>query len=226
MTATNPFAPPFNELPDILPVFPLQEALLLPFGRLPLNIFEPRYLAMIRDAMAGNRMIGMVQPQDTDPDAETPPIFDVGCAGKITDFSETENGRYVIMLTGISRFKIKKEVQQKDGYRRVEASWSGFEDDVLDHACLGLNREKLGELLQQYFKQQGMSCDWKAVENAPDGKLITCLSMACPFEPAEKQALLEAKCCKTRAGMFMTMLEIALKSGHVDTGAFCNKNKH
>ncbi len=223
MSEKNPFAPDFNDLPEILPVFPLRGALLLPSGRLPLNIFEPRYLAMVERAMATNRLIGMVQPRD---DGDPPALYETGCAGKIIEFSETPDGRYLITLAGIARFRISKELGQDNGYRRVSAIWNGFEEDLTQSGCLGLDRKALNGLLGQYFEMQGMSCDWDAVETATDGRLITCLSMVCPFDPAEKQALLEADCCKTRAGMFMTMLEMALKSGEVDTGALCSKNKH
>ena len=223
MSDMNPFAPAFEDLPEILPIFPLSGALLLPSGQLPLNIFEPRYLAMTRAALASNRLIGMIQPQEN---CQNPPVYETGCAGKITEFSETPDGRYLITLTGISRFKIARELSQEQGYRRIKAVWSGFEDDIQENGCLGLDREKLADLLRQYFDKEGMDCDWDAVQNAPDGRLITCLSMACPFDVAEKQALLEARCCRTRAEMFMTMLEIALHSGEVDAGSCCGEHKH
>ena len=223
MTEKNPFAPAFDDLPEILPVFPLGGALLLPSGQLPLNIFEPRYIAMIERAMATNRLIGMVQPKD---EADPPALYETGCAGKIVEFTETPDGRYLVTLAGIARFKIARELSQDNGYRRVTALWDGFESDLTQSGCLGLDRKTLNNILGQYFEMQGMDCDWKAIETATDGRLITCLSMVCPFDPAEKQALLEAKCCKTRAEMFMAMLEIALKSGNVDTGALCSKNRH
>lgn len=204
---SNPYAPAFENLPQALPVFPLSGVLLLPCGQLPLNIFEPRYLAMVEDALAGSRMIGMVQPKK---DSE---IFKTGCAGKITEFCETADGRYLITLTGICRFETVEELPQTRGYRKVRPAWRPYQDDLKEQDCYGIDREKLIELLRKYFKQEGMTCDWKSVEGAPDGKLITCLSMVCPFDAREKQALLEAKCANTRAKMFMTMLEMAACGG-------------
>jgi Lon protease-like protein len=204
----NPYAPDFNDLPETLAIFPLPGVLLLPSGQLPLNIFEPRYLKMVEDALAGNRMIGMIQPRGDEP--LKPPIYDVGCAGKITDFSETKDGRYLITLTGICRFRVAKELDAVTPYRQIKADWMPYDKDLDVAACLDLNREKLHGLLQSYFMDQGLNCDWKMIEGASDGKLITCLSMICPFEAKEKQMLLEAPCCKTRAETFVTMLEMAV----------------
>lgn len=195
-----------DDLPESLPIFPLGGVLLLPRGRLPLNIFEPRYLAMVEDAMAGKRIIGMIQPRDE----KTADVFKTGCAGKITEFSETDDGRYLITLTGVCRFDVDEELPQSRGYRRVRPRWSKYEKDLAEPGCPGLNKDRLTALLRKYFNQQDMTCDWGAVEGAPDDKLITCLAMICPFDPSEKQALLEAQCGKTRADMFMTMLEMAV----------------
>ena len=206
----NPFAPDIKDLPDTLAVFPLQSAFLLPTGTLPLNIFEPRYIQMIDDAMKSNRMIGMIQPDNSD---EKPALKKTGCCGKITEFIETEDGRYEISLAGVYRFDIIQELETTKLYRCVQPDWSPYENDKKAHHCLDLNRDHLKTLLKTYFDHQGMDCDWNAVDSAPDGKLITCLSMVCPFESKEKQALLEAPCCKTRAELFMGMLEMAVKSG-------------
>lgn len=203
----NPYAPDFDDLPGELPIFPLDGVLLLPSGSLPLNIFEKRYLKMIEDALSGHRLIGMVQ---TKAGAD---IYDVGCAGKITEFSETDDGRYVIKLTGICRFGIIKELKSDKPYRSVKPRWSPYENDIQKPACDDLDREKLHELLGQYFSKEEMSCNWKALEEVSDAKLITCLSMVCPFDASEKQALLEVPCCNTRADMFMTMLEMAVREG-------------
>lgn len=208
----NPFAPAFTDLPDILPIFPLKGVLLLPCGQLPLNIFEPRYLAMIEDALTHNRLIGIIQPKQEhikDIKDDTP-VYDLGCAGKITEFSETRDGRYNITLTGIARFNIQKEKSLAKGYRRIKPNWNEYKEDLDEKHCLDIDRNRLKDLLQRYFYKEGMDCDWKAVDDAPDGKLITCLSMVCPFKASEKQALLEAQCCKTRAQMFMSMLEISV----------------
>lgn len=200
----NVFAPDFDALPKVLPVFPLEGVLLLPCGRLPLNIFEPRYLAMVEAALGTDRLIGMIQPD------QGGALYKTGCAGKITEFSETEDGRYLITLSGVSRFHVMEELDGVDGYRRVKPSWLAFEKDLDAQTCSDLDRDRLKALLQKYFQKQDMDCDWDKIEGAPDGKLITCLSMVCPFDPQEKQALLEAPCCNTRADMFLTMLEMAV----------------
>jgi hypothetical protein len=201
----NPYAPAFDALPKDLPIFPLRDVLLLPYGVLPLNVFEPRYMAMVRHALARDRMIGMLQHTN-----DGNGIYDVGCAGKITEFNETPDGRFLISLNGICRFKILKEHDLHDhGFRIVRPSWLSYEDDLTTELCLDIDRKKLKSLLGTYFKKEGMDCDWHAIDNATDSKLMTCLSMVCPFTPSEKQALLEAKCCNTRANMFMTLLEIA-----------------
>lgn len=199
----------YEELPDVLPIFPLHGVLLLPGGRLPLNIFEPRYLAMFDDALRGLRMIGMIQPREN---AEGK-LYTVGCAGKIVSFSETLDGRYEVMLKGISRFEIGHELSPIRGYRRIMPIWESYKADSQDSdACLGLEREPFKDLLQRYFAKQGMECDWQAIDEASDDWLMTCLVMACPLKPIEKQALLEEKCCQKRAQMFMTLLEMEVCS--------------
>ena len=209
----NPFAPEFEDLPEDLPIFPLASAFLLPTGQLPLNIFEPRYLQMVEDAMASNRMIGMIHPKEGQEDRKTPTLEKTGCAGKIIEFSETPDGRYLVTLAGIYRFNIAEEQDSTKLYRLVKPDWTPYETDAKAFSCLGLDRDNLKSLLKDYFQQHEMDCSWQAVDDAPDGKLITCLSMICPFEHQEKQALLEAPCCKSRAEMFMSMLEIAVRSG-------------
>lgn len=203
----NPFAPVFEDLPKDLPVFPLEGVLLLPTGNLPLNIFEKRYLSMVDDAMASHRMIGMIQPKD-----ENVNLYEIGCAGKITEFRETGDGRYLITLNGICRFRIREELSVNTLYRQVRSDWNEFQKDLIVPECLDVDRDKLNGLLQSYFSSQDMNCDWEAVKKAPDSRLITCLAMVCPFDAKEKQALLEAPCCKTRAETFMTMLEMAVKA--------------
>ncbi len=203
MTAT-PFGPRYQDLPDDLPIFPLEGVLLLPRGQLPLNIFEPRYLAMIDESLrTSHRLIGMVQPRADGS------LYDVGCAGRITTFDETADGRYLISLTGLIRFRIAKEQAQKNGFRRVIPDWQGFEADMQPVKALDIDRDKLLHLLQNFFEQHGLNCDWSVIKDTPDDRLMTCLAMICPFESGEKQALLEAECCKQRADLFMTLLEIA-----------------
>lgn len=213
------FATPMNApvaLPQEIPVFPLTGVLLLPRGQLPLNIFEPRYLAMTDDALRGNRLIGVAQPRDfstgrvSDAAPDRAALFTTGCAGRITAFEETHDGRYLITLTGISRFHIAHELSPDNGYRRARVEWSTFADDLQAHDCLGIDRDHLKDLLRSYFNMEGLSCSWDSIDDASDDKLITALSMICPLDPGEKQALLEAACCRTRARMFMTMLEMAV----------------
>lgn len=212
-----------DDLPDILPIFPLNGVLLLPRGQLPLNIFEPRYLAMIDEALQTDRLIGMIQPKNLDKETgpDDVPVYETGCAGRIVSFEETNDNRYMVTLKGLSRFRVRQEVELKNGFRRVEADWSSFEEDLEPQECLGLDRGKLMDLLEPYFEKQGMTCSADMIDGASDEKLITCLSMVCPLDAGEKQALLEAGCCKERASMFLTLLEIAVKE-HSDCCGSCH----
>ena len=197
-------------LPGILPVFPLAGVLLLPRGRLPLNIFEPRYLAMTRDAIAGDRLIGMVQPSDPNQSPMgNPPIYPVGCAGRITSFSETDDGRYLITLTGISRFRIREELALESGYRRVVPRWDEFEGDLDSAGDVDFDRERLLRGLKTYFDRHRITADWDAVGSAPGEFLVTSIAMNCPFEPGEKQALLEAPSLDERARLLTAIVEMA-----------------
>lgn len=196
-----------KELPSELPIFPLSGVLLLPRGQLPLNIFEPRYLAMIDEALRTHRMIGMIQPRGGNPDT----LYDVGCAGRIVSYEETEDGRYLITLEGVNRFKVKEELELKDGFRRIVPDWSDFPRDGERMDCLDLDKGKLLGLLQQYFDHEGLSCNWETIENSEDDRLMTALAMICPLDPCEKQVLLETGCCKERAKTFITMLDMAVK---------------
>lgn len=195
----------FESLPEELPIFPLHGVLLLPGGQLPLNIFEPRYIAMIDAALASHRMIGMIQTRDDGT------LYSVGCAGRVSSYNETSDGRYEIVLTGLSRFRLKEELTQKDGYRRARACWADYRSDLEKIDCLDMDRDKLKRLLKNYFQKQGLTCSWEAVDLAADEKLMTTLAMICPFNSQEKQALLESPCCRERAKLFMTMLEIECK---------------
>jgi Lon protease-like protein len=211
----NAFDPPFERLPSTLPIFPLNGVLLLPRGKLPLNVFEPRYLAMFDDAMRGDRLVGMVQPcaENCSHKAQSgtgPAIFPVGCAGRITSFNESEDGRYLVTLTGLARFHVKDELPPLKGYRRVRVDWASFKADYEEGASAPIDRSRLLELLQAYFRQQGLSANWDAIESAPDEKLVTSLAMICPFASNEKQALLEATCLRDRAKVMMALLEIAV----------------
>ena len=206
-----------TDMPPTLPVFPLTGVLLLPRGYLPLNIFEPRYLMMVDDALKSDRLIGMIQPRMSD-DGGKGPLFETGCAGKITSFLETGDGRYEITLTGICRFRTAKEVSNGTPYRRMQADWARFDKDFTPGDCLDIDRPLLKQMLKDYFAKHDLSCDWDAIDGAPDGRLITCLSMICPFDPGEKQALLEADCCRDRARKFMSLLEMAIQGGECGSG--------
>lgn len=200
------------DLPDTIPVFPLPGALLLPRARLPLHIFEPRYLAMLDDTMkTSHRLIGMIQPlEGRGPDK----LHAIGCAGRLTAFSETEDGRYMITLSGVSRFRVKEEVTGFTPYRRCDVSWAGFERD-LGHpeADPGFERGPFLDLLARFFDDQGLSTDWGSLKEAEDELLINSLSMLCPFEPEDKQALLEAPSLSTRRETLVTLIEFALRGG-------------
>jgi len=202
-------------LPEIIPIFPLTGVLLLPRGRLPLNIFEPRYLAMTKDALGGERLIGMVQPSDPQDDnrgrggATNPPVYPIGCAGRITAFSETDDGRNLVTLTGVSRFRIRDELPLLGGYRRVVADWAPFarDRDPMDEP--GFDRARFALALKGYFAQRQISADWEAIEKAPGEHLLTSIAMLCPFAPSEKQALLEAADLEERARLLVALIEMA-----------------
>jgi len=201
-------------LPQILPIFPLTGVLLLPRGRLPLNIFEPRYLAMTRDALGGERLIGMVQPSDPQQDnrgggAANPPVYPTGCAGRITAFAETDDGRYMITLTGVSRFRIRDELPLLSGYRRVVPDWQPFAQDLDAPSATGFDRERFIRGLKEFFAQRQISADWEAIDKAAGEHLITSLAMLCPFAPSEKQALLEAADLDERARLLIALVEMA-----------------
>ena len=202
---------PFDNLPMQLPVFPLEGVLLLPRGQLPLNIFEPRYLAMVNDALCRDRMIGMVQPTGNPSTRDGMDIFKTGCAGRITQFQETDDGRYLITLTGVCRFTVAEEIGFQQGYRRVRPDWSGFRRDLEKPTSLDLDRSHLTDLLKHYFTINELSMDWDLIDAIADESLLTALAMICPLSPPEKQALLEAPCCRTRASLFISLLEIAVR---------------
>ncbi|WP_207484740.1 LON peptidase substrate-binding domain-containing protein [Arenibaculum pallidiluteum] len=200
----------FGELPGTLPVFPLSGVLLLPRARLPLNIFEPRYLAMTREALASpTRLIGMIQPSEDIPKRD-PPLFGCGCAGRIVSFSETDDGRYLITLLGVSRFRVRGELdRQPGGFRAVTPDWEQFRSD-LEAEDAAFDRGRLVEGLKAYFRRHGISADWSTIEKTPSERLINSLSMICPFEPNEKQALLEAQTLGERAGLLTALVEMAV----------------
>lgn len=203
-----------TDLPGTIPVFPLPGALLLPRSRLPLHIFEPRYLAMLEDALkTSGRLIGMVQPNEV-PGRDGPGLQSIGCVGRVTQFSETEDGRYLITLAGISRFRVVREVEGFTPYRRCEVSWDGFEKDRgAAERDPGLDRGALMALLERYFESMDLSTDWETLRDAEDELLINSLSMLLDFAPEDKQALLEAPSLATRRETLVTLIEFALRGG-------------
>jgi Lon protease-like protein len=199
-----------EDLPRTIPIFPLSGALLLPRASLPLNIFEPRYLNMVDDALAAERMIGMIQPTPgEDDDGPAPTLHEVGCLGRITSFAETDDGRYLITLTGICRFRIIRELAPATPYRQVEANFLDYREDLGEHdPSHVLDRDRLGDCLRRYVEAHGFQADWAAVETAPAEALINALATLCPFEAEEKQALLEAQNVPERAETLMALLDI------------------
>jgi Lon protease-like protein len=204
------------DLPDVLPVFPLAGALLLPRGQLPLNIFEPRYLEMVDDSMRdGHRLIGMIQPDPAHPGSEDKPnLFKIGCVGRITQIAETGDGRYLLQLTGIVRFRIEQELQVATAYRQCRVSYQPFVDDFIARKGEeAVDRKSLLEALSAFLKANNLKTDWDGVESAPNEALVNALAMMSPYAAAEKQALLEAPDLKTRAEMLVAITEIELAKG-------------
>lgn len=204
------FHPRAEDLPAACPVFPLEGALLLPRGRLPLNIFEPRYLAMIEDALGAGRMLAMIQPDGTgQTTASGPRLYSVGCLGRLSSFSETDDGRLLITLTGLVRFDVTNEIEMRRGYRRVRPDFSRFLDDLaLEERAIGVDRDSLVAALRRYFGQRKLEANWDAIKRIPDDVLVITLAMTCPFEPAEKQALLEAPSDADRAVALLALLQM------------------
>lgn len=205
-----------THLPDTFPIFPLGGALLLPQGRLPLTIFEPRYLAMIEDCLAQGRYLGMVQPDKHLPAGVAGPgLYNIGCLGRITAFEEGSNGHYIITLTGVTRFATIEEIQGQNGYRRVRAELSDFSNDLAPptSAVFPFPRQDLLDALLRYFTRAGIEANWDTIGLMKDAELLTSLCMVCPFSLEEKQALLEAKTSILRAKILKTLLEIGAFGG-------------
>jgi Lon protease-like protein len=204
-----------EDCPPVIPVFPLAGALLLPRGQMPLNIFEPRYLAMIDDAIRSHRIIGMIQPEpETGRQPEKPPLLQIGCIGRITQFAETGDDRYVLTLTGISRFRIVDELAVTTPYRQARISYDEFAIDFTARAGEdAVDRTGLLTALRAFAKANELKIDWKGVNEAPNEALVNALSMMCPFGPREKQALLEAQSLKQRAEVLVAITEIELARG-------------
>jgi Lon protease-like protein len=209
------------DLPDVLPIFPLPGALMLPRARLPLHIFEPRYLAMVEDCLkTKHRLIGMIQTRETPASGSRPAerrLQAIGCAGRLTGFSETEDGRYMITLSGASRFRVKDEVQGFTPYRRCMVDWAPFARDLgPTEDDKSFRRGEFMVLLGRYFAHMKLSTDWDSLKEAEPELLINSLSMLCPFTPEDKQALLEAPSLTTRRETLVTLIEFSLRGGSED----------
>lgn len=200
-----------NDAPGVIPVFPLPGALLLPRGRLPLNIFEPRYLVMIDDALkTESRLIGMIQPQNEEGSEEKKRLYQIGCAGRLTTLSETEDGRYLIGLTGVSRFRVIQEIEGFTPYRQAEVAWEEFRQDTKIPASDNPDFDKTGflALVETYFRLKSFDTDWDSLKQADEETIINAICMMCPFSSAEKQALLEAEDLSARTATLTAILEI------------------
>src|SRR5881275_1127798 len=202
------------DLPEILPVFPLPGALLLPRGQMPLNIFEPRYLAMIDDAFRdGHRLIGMIQPDiaHSPKNSDKPALFRVGCVGRITQLAESGDGRYILELTGVARFKIVEEISALTAYRQCKVDFFPYADDfVARKGEEAVDRSALLDVLTDFLEANNLKVDWEGIESAPNEALVNALAMMSPYGPAEKQAMLEAPDLKTRAEILIAVTEMDL----------------
>jgi hypothetical protein len=204
-----------EELPDIIPVFPLPGALLLPRGQLPLNIFEPRYMAMIDDALKSHRLIGMIQPLSAErPDARHPSLERVGCLGRITQIAETGDKRYMLSLTGVARFRVAEELTVMTPYRQVRADYADFATDFVPRAGeKEVDRDAVLDALRRFAEAGNLKVDWDGIHQAPNEALVNALAMMSPFDPREKQALLEAPDIKSRAEVLIAATEMELARG-------------
>ncbi len=198
-----------DDLPSTLDIFPLMGVLLLPRGQLPLNVFEPRYLALVDAALSGTRLIGMIQPTQNEEKVLKPDLATIGCAGRITGFRENEDGRYLITLTGVCRFRLVEELVTDTPFRKVTADFSTFVDDLTAADETDFPRERLVSALKDYLAKRDLKADWKSVLSAPPETLVNALAMLCPFEPAEKQALLEAPGWDERVDTLIALLEMS-----------------
>ena len=206
-----------DDLPSVIAVFPLAGALLLPRGQMPLNIFEPRYLAMIDDVMrSGLRVIGMIQPDPAHPgpDQNKPHLFQVGCVGRISQLAESGDGRYLVQLTGVARFRVEEELALGTPYRQCRVTFQPFVDDFTARKGEDeVDRKAVLRALADFLKANNLKADWGGIENAPNEALVNALAMMSPYGPAEKQALLEAPDLKMRAEILIAVTEIELAKG-------------
>ena len=213
-----------SDLPETIPIFPLNSVILLPRSNLPLNIFEPRYLQMTDDVLAGERLIGMIQPlkDDISPDASTenvPALRTTGCAGRITEFSEMDDGRLLITLTGICRFATENECETSKPYRSFKVDYEDFEDDLEPgYGETNVNRETLLNVLKTYLDIHELDADWDSIHQSSNEFLVNTLSIISPYGPEEKQALLESKDLKTRSEVLIALAEMDIAASNDSSG--------
>ncbi len=200
----------FSDLPRVIPVFPLPGALLLPGGHMPLHIFEPRYRAMIQDVLAGPRIIGMMQPRNPNQKAKVQDLYGIGCAGRVQAFRETDDGRFYITLKGTCRFAVVEELDAGTPYRQTVVTYARYHADMLPGGDVPVDREKLMPALREFLTRFEVKIDWEALEKVPDDALVRSLAMMCPFEPNEKQALLEAETPTDRGTLVTALIEMAI----------------
>jgi Lon protease-like protein len=208
-----------EDCPEVIPVFPLPGALLLPRGQMPLNIFEPRYLALVDHVIGGSRIIGMIQPDAEESGTEEKPsLYKVGCAGRLTQWAETGDGRYLVSLIGLARFRVEEEVATETPFRLCRVSFEPYRADFQPRVGEDeVDRPAVLKALQSFVDANDVKVDWKGIEDAPNEALVNALSMMSPYGPREKQALLEAPDLKTRAEVLIAITEIELARGGSDT---------
>ncbi len=197
-------------LPTTLPLLPMASTVLLPGCRLPLKIFEPRFVQLAEDALHGHRMVGVIQPIDPEDEALEPRLHGVGCAGRIASFREDDEGHYRLVLVGVSRFEIVREVWSDRLYRVARVSWARFAADRRRHAPAAIDREELVAHLRAYFQTRGLEANWPAIEESGNEELVNSLAMVCPFEDSEKQALLEAPGVLERSRLVIALMNMAV----------------
>ncbi|MAI83519.1 MAG: peptidase S16 [Rickettsiales bacterium] len=206
------FEKKLNDLPSTIPIFPLRNCLLLPKSNLPLNLFENRYLHMFDYALLKDRLIGMIQPkEELTKQHEQPEIHSIGCVGQIIAFNQTNDNRYEIVLKGICRFSIRKELELVNGFRTASVKWESFKNDLKEYkTSLSGKRLKFEEKLKLYLKKINIKADWQAIEASSDEDLLNSISMGCPFSSIEKQALLEALSIEDRLDVLISLLDMSI----------------
>ena len=205
----NPFTPNIEDLPSVIPLFPLSGAVVLPHGQLPLNIFEPRYLSMVFDTLARSRLVGMVQPLRGE-EGDHPDLHRTGCAGRIVSFSETRDGRILLVLSGVSRFDVEDELELYRGYRRAKISWSRFTHD-LDDEEIDIDRDRLLSLAKSYLESRQLAIEWDSLDGLELPELVDTLASSLPFSSREKQGLVEALIIQDRCELLSALCEFAVE---------------